>query len=89
MAECLSPLGTHRTAGRSEPLKRGGQLVPGASGTGPIRVYSELAPNDHLQRVSFRSARISPSSRTTFRRSSGHIVSMSMMSAQSSPCPSR
>ena len=86
----LPPLG-HIEWGRTlgAPWEGRVALSPGAPGTGPIPVYSRLAPDDHRQRVSFHSASISPSNRATFRRASGCIVSMSMMSAQSSPCPSR
>jgi len=76
-------------AGRSEPLGRGGQLCPRGPGHRPHPCLLRGLPDDHLQRVSLHSASISPINRATFRRASGCIVSMSMMSAQSSPCPSR
>jgi hypothetical protein len=50
---------------------------------------SALAASLAASRAFQVSASTSPSSRATPRRVSGCIVSMSMMSAQSSPCPSR
>jgi hypothetical protein len=72
--------------------EKGTETVGGVAGLDVAieRLCNELSESDgDVPRVIQLPASISPSSRTTRRRSSGSIVSMSMMSAQSSPRPSR